>query len=96
MVGNSSFWIGRLNLVLFYILGKYYRLSQRAAGIHLVFAFFFMDPIVVGVVAVALLLLSSSSSTTKEEETSFFSLVRPGDLKVALSRNQVSLLFHRS
>lgn len=41
MVGNSSFWIGRLNLVLFYILGKYYRLSQRAAGIHLVFAFFF-------------------------------------------------------
>jgi len=36
-VKNSSFWIGRLNLVFFYIYGKYYRLSQRMTNINYVF-----------------------------------------------------------
>jgi len=36
VIKNSAFWIGRLNLILFYILGKYYRLSQRAASIHFI------------------------------------------------------------
>ena len=35
-VKNSSFWIGRLNLVFFYIYGKYYRLSQRMTNINYV------------------------------------------------------------
>ncbi|XP_046638388.1 peroxisome biogenesis factor 10-like [Daphnia pulicaria] len=38
LIHSSSFWVGRLNLVLFYMYGKYYRLSQRMAKIHYVFA----------------------------------------------------------
>ncbi|KAI9559269.1 hypothetical protein GHT06_016058 [Daphnia sinensis] len=37
LVQSSNFWVGRLNLVLFYMYGKYYRLSQRMAKIHYVF-----------------------------------------------------------
>jgi len=33
---SGSFWFGRLNLILFYIFGKYYRLSQRMTKIHYV------------------------------------------------------------
>lgn len=36
LLDGSSFWVGRLNLVLFYIYGKYYRLSQRMTKIHYV------------------------------------------------------------
>jgi hypothetical protein len=36
LIHSSSFWVGRLNLVLFYMYGKYYRLSQRMAKIHYV------------------------------------------------------------
>ena len=36
LLDGSSFWVGRLNLVLFYIYGKYYRLSQRMAKINYV------------------------------------------------------------
>lgn len=41
LVQSSSFWVGRLNLVLFYMYGKYYRLSQRMTKIHYVKTTFF-------------------------------------------------------
>lgn len=36
LIHTSSFWVGRLNLVLFYMYGRYYRLSQRMTNIHYV------------------------------------------------------------
>lgn len=40
---SGSFWFGRLNLILFYIFGKYYRLSQRMTKIHYVFTLDYAD-----------------------------------------------------
>jgi len=37
VVKTGSFWFGRLNLIFFYMFGKYYRLSQRMTKINYVF-----------------------------------------------------------
>lgn len=36
IIKSGSFWVGRLNLMFFYIFRKYYRLSQRMTKIHYV------------------------------------------------------------